>query len=586
MAIIVKNKDGQDFTVAGAGKDGANGKSAYQIAVDNGYTGTEAEWLASLKGQDGADGADGVGVPPGGTTGQILKKATDDDFNTQWADNTVDLAGNNVTGVLPVTKGGTGGTIWPINPNILRNADFRKPVNRNGQSEYTAAGYTIDRWEGTVTVTLQNGYLTISSTTSHNAFAAFTQTIDGKQFNSKTVTVSVLYRNTSQEQGEITIYNTTQNVWKASAFLPVSSDWNLVKLTKTFNNTDFGNNDFLDVNLLPSLAGQQLAGSIDIKAVKLELGNQQTLAHQDADGNWVLNNPLNYDLQYALCSQYSPITGEFVGSQHSNPNLLDNARWDNKDCIINQRNQNQYSIGYGIDRWAVLFSSNAEACSVTLNDNNITLSLPISTHFRQYTELKYEASKYVFSILTSDGKLYSTMGTTYYDSLVLYIANTTNVGTLNVGLYVRNPDGLTISLVAAKLELGPVQTLAHKEGDIWVLNDPPPNKALELAKCQRYFRVLNPSVFTVPVASSASNNRLVVVPIPGQPMRVVPAVTLQNWSTNNVLYKDGKVAGRISSNNAQGISTNLIALESDTEISTGNIYALHLNNQIWLSAEL
>lgn len=30
-----------------------DGLSAYQIAVDNGFTGTEAEWLASLKGADG-----------------------------------------------------------------------------------------------------------------------------------------------------------------------------------------------------------------------------------------------------------------------------------------------------------------------------------------------------------------------------------------------------------------------------------------------------------------------------------------------------------------------------------------------------
>ena len=35
--------------------DGVNGKSAYQIAVDNGFIGTEAEWLASLRGADGKD---------------------------------------------------------------------------------------------------------------------------------------------------------------------------------------------------------------------------------------------------------------------------------------------------------------------------------------------------------------------------------------------------------------------------------------------------------------------------------------------------------------------------------------------------
>lgn len=35
------------------------GKSAYEIAVENGFTGTEAEWLQSLHGKDGKDGING-----------------------------------------------------------------------------------------------------------------------------------------------------------------------------------------------------------------------------------------------------------------------------------------------------------------------------------------------------------------------------------------------------------------------------------------------------------------------------------------------------------------------------------------------
>lgn len=41
------------------GDTGANGKSAYEVAVANGYSGTQAQWLASLKGADGAPGKDG-----------------------------------------------------------------------------------------------------------------------------------------------------------------------------------------------------------------------------------------------------------------------------------------------------------------------------------------------------------------------------------------------------------------------------------------------------------------------------------------------------------------------------------------------
>ena len=45
----------------GGGGTGADGKSAYEIAVDNGFVGTEAEWLESLKGEDGT-GSGGQGA--------------------------------------------------------------------------------------------------------------------------------------------------------------------------------------------------------------------------------------------------------------------------------------------------------------------------------------------------------------------------------------------------------------------------------------------------------------------------------------------------------------------------------------------
>lgn len=39
------------------GVDGQDGLSAYQVAVNNGFTGTQAEWLTSLKGKDGVGGS-------------------------------------------------------------------------------------------------------------------------------------------------------------------------------------------------------------------------------------------------------------------------------------------------------------------------------------------------------------------------------------------------------------------------------------------------------------------------------------------------------------------------------------------------
>ena len=39
----------------GSGGSGPPGLSAYQVAVKNGFVGTEAQWLASLEGRAGAD---------------------------------------------------------------------------------------------------------------------------------------------------------------------------------------------------------------------------------------------------------------------------------------------------------------------------------------------------------------------------------------------------------------------------------------------------------------------------------------------------------------------------------------------------
>lgn len=51
------------------------GDSAYDIAVKNGFNGTEKEWLESLKGSDGADGTDGANVTI--STHQLYEEAVE-----------------------------------------------------------------------------------------------------------------------------------------------------------------------------------------------------------------------------------------------------------------------------------------------------------------------------------------------------------------------------------------------------------------------------------------------------------------------------------------------------------------------------
>ena len=59
MPLFEHNPEGQ------GAQEGPAGSSAYEVAVDNGFVGTEAEWLASLVGPPGQPGAPGQPGPKG-----------------------------------------------------------------------------------------------------------------------------------------------------------------------------------------------------------------------------------------------------------------------------------------------------------------------------------------------------------------------------------------------------------------------------------------------------------------------------------------------------------------------------------------
>lgn len=58
ITFVTKNADGE-FEYVSSARDGQDGKSAYEIAVDNGFDGTEQDWLDSLKGEKGDKGDKG-----------------------------------------------------------------------------------------------------------------------------------------------------------------------------------------------------------------------------------------------------------------------------------------------------------------------------------------------------------------------------------------------------------------------------------------------------------------------------------------------------------------------------------------------
>ena len=83
-------------------------------------------------------------------------------------------------------------------------------------------------------------------------------------------------------------------------------------------------------------------------------------------------------------------------------------------------------------------------------------------------------------------------------------------------------------ILAAKLELGPTQTLAHREGDKWVLNEVP-DYGEQLRRCLRYARSLrgnSKSAYCQLATGVATSSTKATLYVPlAQPLRTGPAIT-------------------------------------------------------------
>lgn len=85
-------------------------------------------------------------------------------------------------------------------------------------------------------------------------------------------------------------------------------------------------------------------------------------------------------------------------------------------------------------------------------------------------------------------------------------------------------------LIAAKLELGDVQTLAHLEGSAWALNQLP-DYAAELARCQRYLVPLASDLVQAVIIGTGMIFFFVPLPVT---MRATPTIAVNNFKVRSV----------------------------------------------------
>lgn len=240
------------------GLTGPDGKSAFQTAVDAGYTGSEAEFNTAL-----------VKTP-----GHISNKS-------------------NPHGVTPAQIGAytkeevSSLLLEKPNPNLLDNWYFGNPVNQRGLRSYANSSgfYGIDRWRiasglsNSCYVEINDGYVSfVNANTTPGSYMYFSQDFEYD------ITLTGVHRTVSimDKDGILRSYTDPNGV-----------SWNYDDGIYVYQESQKSLNFRLD-------AGKRL----DMKAIKLELGDKQTLAHQDASGNWVLNEIPDYGEQLRRCQRY------------------------------------------------------------------------------------------------------------------------------------------------------------------------------------------------------------------------------------------------------------------------------------------
>lgn len=138
-AVVLSAKlDAMDEAIASA-QAGADGASAYEIAVANGFEGSEEQWLASLVGATGATGEQGVQ----GEKGEKGDKGDTGETGAAGAsgqNGTTVIVGTTTTGNAGTNANVTGTLNSETNTLTL---DFTIPKGANGESG-TSASITAD----------------------------------------------------------------------------------------------------------------------------------------------------------------------------------------------------------------------------------------------------------------------------------------------------------------------------------------------------------------------------------------------------------------------------------------------------------
>lgn len=131
---------GADGAPGAAGPAGADGASAYEIALAAGFDGTEAEWLASLRGADGAPGPQGAAGDPGAVGASAYDVAVAAGFVGTEAEWLSSLRGADGA----AGPAGAGGAQGPAGPGIAEGGEIGQFLRKTSADDFATGWYTLE----------------------------------------------------------------------------------------------------------------------------------------------------------------------------------------------------------------------------------------------------------------------------------------------------------------------------------------------------------------------------------------------------------------------------------------------------------
>lgn len=459
--------------------------------------------------------------------------------------------------------------------SLLENGDFS--LNSLGKAEYVGVADTVDNWFSTnsnLTVQVAEDGVHLTCKDSGNGY--FRQLIGKLPVG--TYTISALVKGTG------TLYLNLCSKDYSSSFSGLTAyqlldDWGIAQYTYQITNNLGWDAECAYLRANPG-------STINVQAIKLEKGNASTLEPLVDKTIWTLVDQPDRPVEALRSACY--YDGEWQGlirgiGAKPGDNILINPLFK-----INQRGDSSYSgkIGGTVDAWKT--SNTNTTVKVTARGVTISASSGSTPYLVQVLDDDKSTAllgKTVsLSVLNQDGHLHSISQVlpekvTNVNQVCCYIPGQCDLLVMSTGaIWVRlmASAGGTNSFSAAKLELGPTQTLARQmENGTWeVLEQPDP---LELLKCQRYLVVYDTyGQRFVGVGNTETMTKILGVIYLPVPMRIIPTITgdlsvfggKNNLSASNVSISGVGSTGLLVSLTVSGMqgSEQLVSLYTPTQL--------------------